>query len=209
VNLIYVVSGMERSGFPETPNWKPMMKWKNYYQPNTLYFFTSRITEKIHILRTDDFKQIVVGSLQKYLDKYVVSLHGYVIMDNHIHILISAPTADGVKRCVQQTLRDSSCKMSRKLESFLDTPFASQAQSILQIFAKHSNGKARYAVWKEQARGIPIDTPTVFHTQLDYIHNNPVRAQLVSEPSAYQFSSYLSIYQDKPGILPIKSPTIL
>jgi len=185
-----------------------MMKWKNYYQPHTIYFFTSRITEKIHILRTDDFKQIVTDSLQKYLDKYAVDLHGYVIMDNHIHILISAPTAEGVKRCVQQTLRDSSCKMSRKLESFLDTPFASQAQSILQIFAKHSNGKAHYAVWKEQARGIPVCTATVFYTQLDYIHNNPVRAQLVSEPSAYRFSSYLSIYKGESGILPIKPPIL-
>ncbi|KHD09202.1 hypothetical protein PN36_12380 [Candidatus Thiomargarita nelsonii] len=99
-------------------------------------------------------------------------------MGNHIHILISAATTENVKRCVQQTLRDSSNKMIRKLESFLDTQFASQAQSLLQTFAKHSNGKARYAVWKEQTRGIPIYTSTVFYTQLDYIHNNPVRAQL-------------------------------
>jgi len=184
------------------------MKWKNYYQSHTIYFFTSRITEKIHILRTDDFKQIVADSLNKYLDKYAVSLYGYVIMDNHVHLLISAPTAEGVKRCVQQTLRDSSCKIIRKLESFLDTQFASKAQSILQIFAKHSNGKAHYAVWKEQARGIPICTATVFHTKLDYIHNNPVRAQLVSEPSAYRFSSYLSIYQGEQGRLPIDSPIL-
>ena len=183
-----------------------IMKWKNYYQPNTIYFFTSRITEKIHILRTDDFKQIVTDSLQKYLDKYVVNLYGYVIMDNHVHILISASIAESVKSCVQQTLRYSSCKIIRKLESFLDTRFASQAQNILQTFAKHSNGKARYAVWKEQA--ITIYTPTVFQTQLDYIHNNPVRAKLVSEPSAYRFSSYLTIYQGEPGILPIESPIL-
>ncbi|MCK5876769.1 MAG: transposase [Candidatus Marithrix sp.] len=184
------------------------MKWKNHYQPNTIYFFTSRITEKIHILRTDDFKQIVVDSLQKYLDKYTVSLYGYVIMNNHVHILISALIAESVKSCVQQTLRDSSCKISRKLESFLDTQFASQAQSILQTFAKRSNGKARYAVWKEQARGVPINTATVFQTKLDYIHNNPVRAQLVSEPSAYRFSSYLSVYRGESGMLPIETPVL-
>ena len=184
------------------------MKWKNYYQPNTIYFFTSRITEKIHIRRTDDFKQIVVDSLQKYLDKYAVSLYGSVIMDNHVHILISASVAESVKRCVQQTLRDSSGKISHKLESFLDTQFASQAQGILQTFAKHSNGNAGYAVWKEQARGIPIYTATVFQTQLDYIHNNPVRVQLVSEPSAYRFSSYLSVYQGESGMLAVESPVL-
>ncbi|MFK5970560.1 MAG: transposase [Candidatus Marithrix sp.] len=144
----------------------------------------------------------------QYLDKYTVSLYGYVIMDNHFHILISALIAENVKRCVQQTLRDSSCKISRKLESFLDTQFASQAQGILQTFAKHSNGKSRYAVWKEQARGVPIYTVTVFQTQLDYIHNNPVHAQLVSEPSAYRFSSYLSVYQGELGMLPIESPIL-
>lgn len=143
------------------------MKWKNSYQPHTIYFFTSRITEKIHILRTDDFKQILVNSLNKYLDKYKVDLHGYVIMDNHFHTFISAPTAEGVQRCIQQTLRNSSYKISRKLENFLETQFASQAQSTLQIFAKHANGKSRYAVWKEQARGVPISTSTVFQTKLD------------------------------------------
>ena len=182
------------------------MKWKKFYQPDTIYFFTSRITENLQILRTDDFKLILVNSLGKYLDKYRVYLHGYVIMDNYFHLLISAPTAEGVKLCIQQTRSDSSYKISRKLESFLETQFASEAQSALQIFAKHANENSYYAVWKEQARGVPISSSTGFKTKLDYIHDNPVKAKLVSKPLTYHFSSSMTISQCEPGMLPIKPP---
>jgi putative transposase len=179
------------------------MKWKNYYQPNIIYFFSSRITEKIHILRKERYKPFVTDSLYKYMNKYQVSLYGYAIMPNHIHILISAPTAEGIQRCVQHTLRESSLKITHELKGVLETQYASQAQQILDTFAKHANGKAHYAVWKEQARGIPIWSKEVFETKLGYTHENPMRWQLVSDPAEYKFSSFRTIYLGEEGILPI------
>ena len=185
------------------------MKWKNDYQANIAYFFSSRITEKIHMLRKERYKMFVVDSLAKYLKKYQVSLYGYVIMPNHIHCLISAPTAEGVKRCMQQTLRDSSLKIRHALEEVLHTQYASQAQQILDVFARHANGKAKYAVWKEQARGIPVWSEKVFRVKLNYIHDNPVRWGLVTDPAEYLFSSYRSVYSGEEGRLPIMPSPLL
>ncbi len=179
------------------------MKWKNYYQPNIVYFFSSRITEKIHILRKERYKMFVIDAFNTYLPRYEVVLYGYTIMPNHIHFLISAPTADGVKRCVQHTLRQSSLNIRKALEEGLQTQYAPQVQEILDLFAAHANGKAKYAVWKEQARGIPLWKKYFFQVKLDYVHNNPVRWGLIADPAEYQFSSYRTIYLGEDGFLPI------
>jgi REP element-mobilizing transposase RayT len=182
------------------------MKWKNFYQPNTVYLFSSRITEKIYILRKPVYKQIVADALQKYLTQYQTRLHGYVIMDNHFHLLLSAPEALGLQRCLQQTLRQSASDIIRSLRGYLDSSYARQAEEILPIFARHANGKSKYAVWKEQARGIALSTYQSFEVRLRYVHENPVRAGLVSATADYAFSSFRTLYYGVPGLLPVTFP---
>jgi len=96
--------------------------------------------------------------------------------------------------------------MTKTLEQHLVTEYAAEAASFLHTFSEHANGKSRYAVWKEQARGVPIYTERVFQIKLEYIHVNPIRVGLVTEPSEYSYSSYRSIYLNEDGYLPISSP---
>ncbi|MCP4423783.1 MAG: hypothetical protein GY803_04760 [Chloroflexi bacterium] len=198
------------------------MKWKNFYEPNTIFFFTSRITDQIHILRTDAFKQIVIDVLRWYMAKHIISLYGYVLMSNHIHLLLSAPSAKGLEQYLQHTLRKSSLRITASLQYYTgqqpdppqyvaklplyDSRHTERAQGILDIFASHAHGKAQYAVWKEQARGIPVRTEKAFQVKLDYVHMNPVRAGIVTAPDEYAFSSFRSVYLEGSGYLPISFP---
>lgn len=198
------------------------MKWKNLYEANRIFFFTSRITEQVYILRTDSFKQILIDTLLWYIDKYQISIYGYVIMDNHFHLLLSAPSARGLQQFIQHTLRKSSIRIVAALQYYAgiqaeppehvtnlapyNPKYAERAQEILHIFASHARGKAQHAVWKEQARGVPIQTEKSFGVRLNYIHMNPVRAGMVMFPEAYAFSSFRSIYFGETVCLPISLP---
>ncbi len=195
------------------------MKWKNLYEANRIFFFTSRITEQIHILRTDQFKRILIDELLWYMNKHQISLYGYVIMDNHFHLLISAPSAQGLQQFMQHALRKSSVKIVAVLEYYAgiqseppeyvanllpyNPKYAKQAQEILHIFSTHARGKAEHAVWKEQTRGIPLHTKKAFDVRLNYMHMNPVRAGMVSSPEMYAYSSFRAIYFDETTFLPI------
>ena len=198
------------------------MNWQNQYTPNIIFFFTSRITEQIHLLRTDRFKQIVIESLRWYMQKYMISLYGYVFMDNHFHLLLSAPTADGLRLCIQHTLRQSSTQMAESLEYFagirpnppqfvanlpaFNPKYVEQAKQMLNVFARHANGTAKYAIWKEKARGIPIRSQAAFRVKLNYIHDNPVRAGIVKIAADYPYSSCKMIDSGEVGGLPIEFP---
>ncbi len=48
------------------------------------------------------------------------------------------------------------------------------AAKVLETMAGHANGKARFAVWKEQARALAIYSEEKLYAKVNYIHANPV-----------------------------------
>jgi len=54
---------------------------------NEPYFWTSTINKWQHLLKDDDFKWIIIESLQWLCNKKLVAVYGFVIMPNHIHLI--------------------------------------------------------------------------------------------------------------------------
>ena len=55
------------------------------------YHFTCRGNEKNAIYKDDRDREIFLGILQESIEKYKVELHGYVLMDNHFHLILHTP----------------------------------------------------------------------------------------------------------------------
>ena len=180
------------------------MSWKNIYQDNYAYFFTSSIVEHLPVLRYSKNRQVLLQLLSFYRKKYQVRLHGYVIMPTHIHLLIMSERGENIRRFMQNLLKNASKRIIANTESFLEPPgYSARAKQLLDVFARHANPPARYAVWKEKARGIPIYTDDILKEKLDYIHNNPVKAGLVAIPEDYRWSSFRNYYLDDHSVLEI------
>jgi putative transposase len=54
---------------------------------NFCYFYTDTIYQFRHLLGDDALKLEVISSLQYLIQKEIVTLYGFVIMPNHIHLL--------------------------------------------------------------------------------------------------------------------------
>ena len=59
----------------------------SYTELDCPYFWTITIKEWIHLLKTDDYKTIIIESLQWLCSKELIHIYGYVIMPNHVHLL--------------------------------------------------------------------------------------------------------------------------
>ena len=59
----------------------------SYTELNEVYFWTITIKDWIHLLKTDEYKMVIINSLQWLIEKELVRIYGYVIMPNHIHLL--------------------------------------------------------------------------------------------------------------------------
>ena len=131
-------------------------------------------------------------------------LHGYVIMPTHIHLLIRSEIGENIRRFMQNLLKNASKRIIENTESFLELPeYSARAKQLLNVFSRHANPPAHYAVWKEKARGIPIYTDDILKEKLDYIHSNPVKAGLVAVPEDYGWSSFRNYYLDDHSVLEI------
>ena len=60
---------------------------KSHQSFNEVYFWTSVIKDRKHLLKTDEMKMIIIESFQWLLNHELVYIYGYVTMPNHIHVL--------------------------------------------------------------------------------------------------------------------------
>jgi putative transposase len=93
------------------------------------------------------------------------AIHAYVLMTNHVHLLITPEDHDSVARVMQAIGR----------------------HYVRYVNARHQR---KGTLWEGRFRSSVIDSERYLFTCSRYIELNPVRAQMVAEPVQYQWSSY-------------------
>lgn len=128
-----------------------------------------------HVIERGNARQVVFHDVSdhiRYLEliyrykvKYRMRIYHYVLMNNHVHILVE-PTRDGT------------------LSKFM--------MCLTLAYTKYYNKKYGCVghVWQGRFRAIPIQTDAYYLRCAVYIELNPVRARIVEHPSEYPWSSY-------------------
>lgn len=100
-----------------------------------------------------------------YLPESGCAIHAYVLMTNHVHLLVSPASSAAA---------------------------FSLMKPVTQKYAQYFNRKYKRVgtLWQGRYRSSPIETERYFLACHRYIELNPVRAGLASEPGAYPWSSY-------------------
>ncbi|MHB1458984.1 MAG: transposase [Armatimonadota bacterium] len=128
-----------------------------------------------------------------YRNKYDCRILAYVIMPDHYHLVLDLQKPDDLHRW----LHDVQMHTGNELRKWLRE---TATPDDLAIFAKHANGKSKLAIWKEQARAFGIISNEVLRTKIDYMHNNPVKRGLVTDPSQWMWSSWHNYHLDDDSI---------
>ena len=111
------------------------------------------------------FIQILIDC--KEISKF--ELYAYCLMDNHIHLLMKEN-----EECISDIMKRIGCKF------------------VYWYNAKyHRVGH----LFQDRFRSEPVETDEYFLSVLRYIHNNPVKANMVRECSQYEYSSYNWYYE--------------
>lgn len=97
--------------------------------------------------------------------KYQCELHAYVLMPNHIHMLITPSSSNGVAKFVQLI-----------------------ARQYVQYFNQHHNRTG--TLWEGRYKSALVESDNFSINIYRYIEQNPVRNNLVKHPQDYPWSSY-------------------
>ena len=160
------------------------------------YFYTETINGFKHLLIEDEFKMIVINSLKYLVDKGLVTIYGYVIMPNHIHLIWYINQTNGKE------------SPSGSFAKFTAHQFKKQlAVSCPHLLTEYSVEKEdrHYQFWKRDPLAIALTSESNMLQKLDYMHNNPIREKwnLCKYPEEYRWSS-AAFYQtgfDEFGLL--------
>jgi putative transposase len=131
-----------------------------YHRTGDLHFITFSCTRKRTILGTAESRDQFVDILEQTRKKYLFQVNGYVVMPNHVHLLISEPET---------------------------TPLSLAIQVLKQRF---SRTRIEEHVWESRYYDFNIFTERKRIEKLRYIHRNPITRGLVAKPEEWQWSSY-------------------
>jgi putative transposase len=160
-----------------------------FHNPEGLYFVTFTVVRWIDVFTRREYKDILVESLKFCIEKKGLELYAWVIMSNHVHLII------GTKgKPMGRILGDIKTHTSKAITKAISQNMQeSRREWMLWFFERE--GKANpnnetYQFWQQdESHPIELWSSEVMDQKLDYIHNNPVVAGWVDEPEHYLYSS--------------------
>ena len=154
---------------------------KRYYGKADLHFITFRCYWRLPLLETMRARELFVQELGRVRDEMGFRLVGYVVMPEHVHLLISEPK-QGTPSSVLHKLK---LQVSRKMRR--GSGYRSAAQSRIQF---EEGSEQPRAFWQARFYDFNVWTERKRVEKLRYIHRNPVERGLVSSPEQWRWSSF-------------------
>jgi putative transposase len=112
-----------------------------------------------------------------------------VIMIDHLHVLTDKP------KTVADVLRVLKGITARRVIDYLKEK--NYVTSLAKLQHAERDHNYRYSLWQTEKNVLPIFSEGMFMQKVNYIHQNPVRAELVSRAIDYRWSS-ARIWQGSP-----------
>ena len=174
--------------------------WRNlkrYYGAGDLHFITCSCYRRQALLGTAQRRDLFLTVLEQVRKCYEFVVVGYVVMPEHVHLLISEPQKKNPST-VMQALKLGFAR--RVLAQARRRRNPSQAR-LFDCAPQHIWQKRFYDfnVWSEHKR---IE-------KLRYMHRNPVRRGLVASPELWRWSSFRFYSLDEPGPVRINAWEVL
>ena len=157
-----------------------------------LHFITFCCYHRRRLLESVRSKNLVIRILGEVRDKYGFSLVGYVIMPQHIHLLISEPAGVPPAKIVQVFKQRVSRRMRARKCS---------GKNQLSLRFPEADEKLR-RFWQRRYYDFNVYSRKKLWEKLHYMHANPVEERLVEHPRDWPWSSWAN-YALGEGILKI------
>ena len=158
------------------------------------HFITPTVVDWIDVFTRQNYRDIIIECLGYCIKNKGMILYGYVIMSNHIHMIVQSENGK-----LSDLIRDFK-KFTAKsiLEKIQNSP-ESRREWMLERFKlatqQHTRNKV-FQFWQYGNHAEEIYTDKFMWSKLDYLHLNSVKAGLVNKASDYIYSSASNYVND-------------
>ena len=153
-----------------------------------LYFVTLTIVGWIDVFTRKEHVELIYDNLRYCQKNKGLEIYAYVIMSNHIHLVCRT-----MDKPLNEVLRDfKSFTAKRLFEQIEHNPMESRKEWMAYMFRYFGKGNSQnkeIQFWVHGTHAIELHSPKVILQKVNYIHLNPVRAEIVVEPEHYLHGS--------------------
>lgn len=159
-----------------------------------IHFVTFSVVEWVDVFTRKDYAEILIESLRYCQSNRGLVIYSWCIMSNHVHLVVSAKQND-----TSDILRDFK-KFSAKaiIKAISEHPSESRKEWMIEIFKREGENNSRnsmYQFWRQDNQPKELFSAEFAKDKLNYIHNNPVEAGIVSKAEEYSYSSARDYYE--------------
>lgn len=165
---------------------------KRHYGQGHFHFITFSCFRRLPLLGRAHARTVFVRILGDVRTKYNFKVVGYVVMPEHVHLLISEPS-QGTPSTVMQVLKQ---RVSRRLRQRKRRRNPGQ----LRLWSGGISGNGLRSFWQRRFHDFNVFTSKKKNEKLHYMHMNPVKRRLVEHPRDWPWSSY-NFYSRKGVVL--------
>jgi REP-associated tyrosine transposase len=148
-----------------------------YQNQHCLHFITFSCYHRLPFLNSVEAREIFESELERVRNWYGFYIAGYVVMPEHVHLLISEPELNTLSVVIQMLKQITSHKLK-------------------------SAGTPHF--WQKRYYGFPVWSERKRIEKLRYIHRNPVKRGLVERPEDWRGSSFRQWADGEEGTVEIE-----
>jgi REP element-mobilizing transposase RayT len=168
-------------------------------QEQDTWFITFTCFNWIPLFEITQSYDMVYKWIKLIADKYHVKTHGFVIMPNHVHIIVRTPdTGVDINKMMSNGKRFMAYELVERLKLANNLTVLEQLSSACTDYEK-AKGQLHKA-FEPSFDAKPIFTAAFLYQKIDYIHHNPVSGKwsLCADFTEYPHSSAGFYYLEKP-----------
>jgi putative transposase len=159
---------------------------KRCYGEGNLHFITFSCYQRLPLLGNARARDIFLEELGNVRDAMGFPLIGYVVMPEHVHLLIGEPI-QGTPSAVLQRLK---LRVARRLRE--RKRGVGLGQTVLQV---DTASEPLRAFWQARFYDFNVYTQKKRMERLHYMHANPVIRGLVKHPKDWRWSSWAGYHE--------------
>jgi putative transposase len=151
---------------------------KRFQQSKQFHFITFSCYKRQPFLHTPQAKDTVQEILEQTRKQQGLCIAAYVLMPEHVHLLTDEPSTGTV---------------------------ATFLQILKQLTSRQLKSPDQQQFWQRRYYDFNVSSNAKYIEKIQYIHHNPVKRGLVTQPEDYRWSSFSHHATGEPGPVQIES----
>lgn len=161
---------------------------KHTIKKNTSYFITMTVVDWIDVFSRQNHRDAIISSLRYCIQNKGLNVYAYCIMTNHLHMVVNCDAPFLLSDVIRDFKRHTVKQIINQIQ---DEP-ESRREWLLSLFRENGQNYARnksIKFWQTGNHAIELYNEDFVWRKINYIHNNPVKANFVRKPEDWIYSS--------------------